>query len=229
MGLSSMAGAENESSQQSNPLLSPPQNPCYGIPVQQEPPPTYILLPSYPRRPRRRRCDCCASLLSSSSLLTVAFALLSLTLALFFLYPSDPDVSLARIRLHHLRVSALPDLKLDISLSLKVKIRNRDFFSLDYRSIVVAIGYRGKRLGFVSSDGGRIRARGVSYVDAELKLDGIRIIGDAFYLIEDIARGSIPLDTVTEVDGQLHVLFLNFPVDVSTIQLLLVDHVVKYI
>lgn len=66
-------------------------------------------------------------------------------------------------------------------------------------------------------------------MDAELKLNGIRIIGDAFYLIEDIARGSIPLDTVTEVDGQLHVLFLNFPVDVSTIQLLLVDHVVKYI
>lgn len=50
-------------------------------------------------------------------------------------------------------------------------------------------------------------------MDAELKLDGIRIISDVFYFIEDLARGSIPFDTVTEVDGQLHALFLDIPVD----------------
>lgn len=67
----------------------------------------------------------------------------------------------------------------------------------------------------MTSDGGKIRARGVSYVDAELDLDGIRVISDAFYLIEDILKGSIPFETVTEVDGRLHVLFFDIPVDVS--------------
>ena len=52
-------------------------------------------------------------------------------------------------------------------------------------------------------------------MDAELKLDGIGI-SDVFYLLEDIARGSIPFDTVTEVDGQLRVLFFDIPVDVSS-------------
>ncbi|ONK75242.1 uncharacterized protein A4U43_C03F14840 [Asparagus officinalis] len=129
------------------------------------------------------------------------------------LFPSDPAVSLSRLHLRHLSVSSHPNPKLDINLALTVKIRNRDFFSLDYNSIVVSIGYRGRRLGFVTSDGGKIRARGVSYVDAELDLDGIRVIKDAFYLIEDILKGSIPFETVTEVDGRLHVLFFDIPVD----------------
>lgn len=64
----------------------------------------------------------------------------------------------------------------------------------------------------MTSKGGHVMARGVSYVDAELHLDGIRVLNDVFYLIEDLARGSIPLDTVTEIEGQLHLFFLDVPI-----------------
>lgn len=64
------------------------------------------------------------------------------------------------------------------------------------------------------SKGGHLVARGVSYVDAELHLDGIRVLNDVFYLIEDLARGSIPLDTVTEIEGQLHLFSLDVPIQV---------------
>lgn len=93
-----------------------------------------------------------------------------------------------------------------------LRVQNRDFFSLEYDSLVVSIGYRGEMFGFVKSDGGVMRARGSSYVNATVVLNGIRIISDVFYLIEDLAKGSIPFDTVTEVDGSVGLLFFDVPI-----------------
>ncbi|KAJ0982674.1 hypothetical protein J5N97_010929 [Dioscorea zingiberensis] len=202
------------------PLLQPPPpppaapvEPYYGIPApfQNPSPPTYVLLTAFPRR-RRRPCRCCGSLLSSSCLLSLAFLSALLAASFFFLWPSDPEISVARLRLHRIHIAPEPIVSLDISIGLEIKVRNRDFFSLDYDRVVSAIGYRGKRLGSVTSRGGHVKPRGVSYVDAELHLDGIRVLDDVFYLIEDLARGSIPLDTVTEIDGQLHLFSLDIPI-----------------
>ncbi|KAJ6846544.1 uncharacterized protein M6B38_282055 [Iris pallida] len=193
-----------------SPLLPQPQIP-YGIPYQ-EPSTTYVFLQAYRRRRRSLR-RFCPSLFSSSALLFFSLLLLVLLAAAFFLYPSDPQISLSRLRLNHLRVKTLPFPSLTISLDLKARVRNPDFFSLRYTSLVASIGYRGKRLGVVESRGGRIRARGVSYVDAELELDGIEIIGDVFYLIEDVARGVVPLETVTELDGVMRLFFVDVPVE----------------
>lgn len=59
-----------------------------------------------------------------------------------------------------------------------------------------------------------MRSRGRSYVNATLELDGLEILHDAFYLIEDLAKGVIPLDTDTEVKGQLGLLFFEIPLKV---------------
>lgn len=193
-----------------SPLLPQPQIP-YGVPYQ-EPSTAYIFLQAYRRRRRSLRRFCPSLFSSSFQLLLSLLVLLLLLAALFFLYPSDPQISLSRLRLNHLRVKTLPSPSLTISLGLKARVRNPDFFSLCYRSLVSSIEYRGKRLGVVESRGGRIRARGVSYVDADLELDGIEIIGDVFYLIEDIARGVVPLETVTELDGVLRLFFVDVPV-----------------
>ncbi|XP_026657498.1 uncharacterized protein LOC103698755 [Phoenix dactylifera] len=200
------------------PLLPPPPPPpCYGIPVSQledpyHEPPAYVLLPAYPVRRRRRgpcRCRCFRSFFSASSLFISAILIAS---AIFFIWPSDPDIQVARLRLDRLRVSPPPRAAIDVSLGLRIRVRNQDFFALDYRSLAVSIGYRGRRLGNATSDGGHVRARGVSYVDAELQLDGIEVLNDAFYLIEDIARGFLPLDAITEVQGKLRLFFFEFPV-----------------
>ncbi|XP_052149621.1 uncharacterized protein LOC127768131 isoform X1 [Oryza glaberrima] len=166
---------------------------------------SYVLLvPVRLRRLRRGcRCRCLGPLLSTLALLSLAG---------FLLWPADPDVSVARLRLAHVSVSARPTVRVTISAALKVRVRNPDLFALDYGRLDVDIGYRGAPLGRVTSGGGRVRARAVSYIDANLSLDGISVVEDAIYLLEDLARGSVPFDTVAEVEGHVHLFFLSIPV-----------------
>ncbi|RXH74559.1 hypothetical protein DVH24_029280 [Malus domestica] len=144
--------------------------------------------------------------------ISITTSLLLLSAAAFFLYPSDPTVQLARISLNHVRINAAPKPTLDLSFSLTIRVRNRDFFSLNYDSLKVTVGYRARELGFVSSDGGRVRARASSYVNATLVIDGLEVLHDVFYLLEDFAKGVIPFDTDTEVDGSLGLLFFKIPI-----------------
>ncbi|XP_062212110.1 uncharacterized protein LOC133913083 [Phragmites australis] len=164
-----------------------------------------LLVPIRLRRRLHRgcRCGCSAPLLSSLALLA---------LAAFLVWPADPDVSLARLHLTHVSVVARPAVALTISVALKVRVRNPDLFALDYSRLDVAIGYRGAPLGWVTSGGGLVRARAVSYIDADLHLDGISVVEDAIYLLEDLARGSVPFDAVAEVEGHLRFFFLSIPV-----------------
>ncbi|GMN50510.1 hypothetical protein TIFTF001_019677 [Ficus carica] len=180
------------------------------LPPNPTPAPAYhyqnvVVLPYYRPSPAERRCRrLCRCLLSAT-------AVLLLIAAVFLLYPSDPSLKLVGIRLNRVRVNSSPSLTLDLSFSLTVKVFNRDFFSLDYDSLAVSVGYRGRELGFVSSAGGRIRSRGSSYVDATLDLDGFAVIHDVFYLLEDLAKGVIPFDTVTQVQGNLGLLLFKIP------------------
>ncbi|PIA65067.1 hypothetical protein AQUCO_00100506v1 [Aquilegia coerulea] len=172
---------------------------------QSEQPQYYIVLPYYRRnrfsRNLKSNCLCYFSLL-------VCFLLL----ALFFLWPSDPKLHIVRIQLNHVRPHLSPSPSLDISMDIVIKVRNRDFFSFNYDSLVVSIGYRGRKLGFVNSNNGVLKARASSYVNATLVLDGIQVIHDVFYLIEDLAKGEIPFDTVTEVNGTLRLFFFDIPI-----------------
>uniref|UniRef100_A0A0D9VXS6 Late embryogenesis abundant protein LEA-2 subgroup domain-containing protein n=1 Tax=Leersia perrieri TaxID=77586 RepID=A0A0D9VXS6_9ORYZ len=172
---------------------------------------SYVLF--VPVRLRRLRprggCRCIGPLLAT---------LVLLSLAGFLLWPADPDVSVARLHLAHVSVSARPSVSVTISAALKVRVRNPDLFALDYSRLDVDIGYRGAHLGRVTSAGGRVRARAVSYIDADLRLNGISVVEDAFYLLEDLARGSIPFDTVAEVEGHVRLFFLSIPVKVDPVK-----------
>lgn len=59
-----------------------------------------------------------------------------------------------------------------------------------------------------------MRARGSSYVNASLELNGLEVIHDVIYLIEDLIKGVLPFDTVTMVKGELGVLFFEIPLKV---------------
>ncbi|QCD92113.1 Late embryogenesis abundant protein [Vigna unguiculata] len=165
-----------------------------------------ILLPTYRPRLQRRRRRC---ILYSSAL----FFFLLVAGAAFLLFPSDPEVRLVRIGLNRIGIRTNPKPILDLSFSLTVKVRNRDFFSLSYDTLVVSVGYRGRPIGLVSvpGDGVRIRARASSYVDATLTVDGFEVLYDAFYLLEDIAKGVIPFDTESRVEGKLGLFFFTVP------------------
>ncbi|KAF3794319.1 hypothetical protein EJ110_NYTH01253 [Nymphaea thermarum] len=178
----------------------------------------YLLLPPAPPVLYRRSATRCSILFSSLSLL---FILCLLSVTVFVLWPSDPRLDVLRLELDHVRVSTkspappslsgMPSVYLDILMNVTIRVSNPDFFGVNYRSVAVSIGYRGKDLGFVTSEGGDIRARGVSYIDAALDLDGIQVLQDAIYLLEDLARGSIPFESLTDLEGELNLSFFQVP------------------
>ncbi|XP_031385009.1 uncharacterized protein LOC116198887 isoform X2 [Punica granatum] len=144
-----------------------------------------------------------------------AASLLLLATVTYVAWPSEPDIKFVRLRLDRIRIRTKPCLLIDISLFLKVKVINADLYSMDYEALDVAIGYRGKALGHVRSQHGHVRALGSSYVDAEVELDGVEVLSDAVLLLEDLAKGTVPLDTITLVEGRLGVLFFGFDLKVK--------------
>ncbi|KAL2463126.1 Late embryogenesis abundant (LEA) hydroxyproline-rich glycoprotein family [Forsythia ovata] len=189
----------NDTSPFYQPLPSEPQSPEH---LHQQP--QYVIVLPYHCHLRRRLLRC-------RRLLCIAAVLPFIVAATCILWPSDPELSIVRLRLDGPQIHTSPEISLDIKLNLTVKVRNRDFYSIDYDSLAVAIGYRGDRLGYVTSDCGYVRARGQSYVNATLQLDGVEILSDVILLLEDLAKGSVPFDTVTEIDGKLGVFFFNIP------------------
>ncbi|KAJ6706346.1 LATE EMBRYOGENESIS ABUNDANT (LEA) HYDROXYPROLINE-RICH GLYCOPROTEIN FAMILY [Salix purpurea] len=142
---------------------------------------------------------------------TTTVLLLLLSALVYVCWPSDPMVEVVRLRLNKIRIHTLPIINVDLSLYVTLKVRNLDVYSMDFTSLDVAVKYRGKRLGHVRSDHGHVRALGSSYVDAEIDLRGISVLSDVVSLLEDLGRGTVPFDTVTEVSGKLGLFFFGFP------------------
>ncbi|KAL3639733.1 hypothetical protein CASFOL_014701 [Castilleja foliolosa] len=174
------------------------------------PPPQYVVvLPPYlpPHRSNRLLRKSCQRRLICSSII-----LLLLAAAAYVLWPSDPKLSVVRLSLDRLHFHTTPKISLDVTLDVTVRVWNKDFYSVDYDSLDVSIGYRGKRLGSMTSDGGSIKARQSSYVNATLQLNAAEVLSDAIYLIEDLARGAITFDTESEITGKLGLFFFDLPI-----------------
>ncbi|GFP88885.1 hypothetical protein PHJA_001032200 [Phtheirospermum japonicum] len=202
------ATKHSDTSSFQEPLLSEPHLPPQSHP---NPPQYVIVLPPYPpphrHRLLRKSCQRC--------IFCSAATLLFLVAAAYLLWPSDPDLSVVRLRLDRLHFHTRPKISLDVTMDLTVRVFNKDFYSMDYDSLLVAIGYRGKTLGHVTSGGGRIEARGSSYVNATLQFDRVEILSDVILLLEDLAKGAVTFDTVSEIGGQLGVIFFDLPLKVE--------------
>lgn len=99
--------------------------PPFYYPVPQHPQQNYVVLPIYiPTAARRRR---------NRGRILCAAAFVVLAVAVYFLYPSDPDLKISRLRLDRIHVQTTPFIAVDITLGLTVKIRNVDLYSIDYR------------------------------------------------------------------------------------------------
>ncbi|KAK4361944.1 hypothetical protein RND71_017185 [Anisodus tanguticus] len=186
-----------------------PPTPYDPLPTYPQPPqqPQYILLlPHYYRNPHQLLCR------SFRRYIYCAAVVIILVTALFFLWPSDPELSVSRVHLRHFKIHSFPKIAIDVTLDVTVKIRNRDFYSVNFRSVLISIGYRGKQLGYVISDYGRIKARASSYINATLELTDVSVFSDIIPLIEDLARGSITFDTVTQIGGELGLVLFDIPI-----------------
>jgi len=102
---------------------------------------------------------------------------------------------------------------MDIWMHLRLRVRNPNFVSVDYEPAVTSIAYRGRLLGFATSGKTSVDSRGVSYVEATLRFNEIRVMQDVvYYFNDDLEKGILPLDTTTEIDGTVQILLLSVPV-----------------
>lgn len=201
------------STSNSPPPLLPPQHreehTVYGYPTE----PYYVILDSAPA-PQRR---------SNGRFLTYAvcgaLSIVMIAVAAYFLWPSDPRIEVVRIRLNKIdwrteksSGSFLPHLFLDLSMGLTVKVKNRDYLGVYNDYLKVGIAYRGEKIGRVTSvNSAYIPPRGTAYVDATLDIEGFQVLADVIYLLEDIAHGHIPLQTITNFDGYIRLFSLKVP------------------
>ncbi|KAH1066488.1 hypothetical protein J1N35_031475 [Gossypium stocksii] len=195
--------------EQQSPTQEPPSpSHCYTALPPQPPDGNYVVLPYYSPEGRLRWCG--RQMLYTG---TASFFLLA-TLAYIF-WPSDPDVKIVRMHVNRMKIHTVPIIALDMSLLITLKVRNSDVYSMDFTSLDVAVGYRGKMLGHVTWEQGHVKALGSSYVEAVLELNGVEVLSDVVYLLEDLAKGTVPFDTVTEVAGSLGLSFFKFPLKVK--------------
>jgi len=196
-----------------SPPRLPPQHredyTVYGYPTE----PCYVILDSAPPPPRR----------GDVRLLTYAgYGVLSIVIILvaaYFVWPSDPRIEVVRMGLNKIEWrpekfpgSFLPRIFLNLSMELTVKVTNKDYLGVYYDHVNVGIAYRGEKIGRVTSENSAyIPPRGTAYVDATLDIHGIQVLADVIYLLEDIARGHIPLQTVTDFDGYIRLFSLKVP------------------
>ncbi|XP_056698845.1 uncharacterized protein [Spinacia oleracea] len=144
-------------------------------------------------------------------LFKTTLTILALTTAAFLLWPSNPDVKIVRMRTRHVRIHTHPRIAVDVSLDATVMVSNKAVYSMDYKGLYVAIGYRGKELGHVMSGGGHVRAKGLSYVETRVEFVRVEVVRELIYLVEDLAKGFIKFDTLTQVDGSFGLSFFQVP------------------
>ena len=60
-----------------------------------------------------------------------------------------------------------------------------------------------------------MRARGSSHVEADVEFAGISVLPELVLLLEDVAKGIVPFDTVSHTSGQLGLFFFHFPMKVT--------------
>lgn len=201
------------STARSNPVPSQ-ETYAYGYPADAY----YVVLPPAPHLNNRRRNR---RLLAYAAALAISLGLF-LGAAFYFFWPSQPGIQVISVNFNDVNFetasqsgSIVPRLFMNISMDMAVKVSNKDYFSLEYDKLDIGLGYRGRRIGVVESEGGRLPARHTSYVNSTLELDGIEILHDIVYLLEDLVRKELPLDTVVGFNGSVHVLFAKIPLKVG--------------
>lgn len=165
--------------------------------------------------PCQPRMDQTHVVFSNRFRVTCTLSLLLLFTTMYIFYPSDPYLKIVRLKLKKIKVHRVPHITVDISMLFTLRVQNVDVYSMDFGAVDVAVSYRGKPLGHVTSKNGHVRAMGSSFVDADAEFSGIGVLPEIVLLLEDLAKGMVPFDTVSQVRGKMGILFFYFPIKVN--------------
>eukprot|EP00249_Psilotum_nudum_P016970 c26083_g1_i3 orf=293-979(-) len=183
----------------------------------------YAYLPLAPRRQNRWHL---------SFFLRSAFGLLAVVLvgiSAFFLWPRQTGIHMTLLRLEGVHVdvkrgdSIIPRVFLDITLRLRVRVVNPNYFGVDYKSVTAVIFYNEEKLGYVDSEGGKVPARSTAYVSATLNLTGIELGRNVLSLLEDLAARRVPFSTKAHFRGRIRILFFEVPMEADVSCNLVID------
>ncbi|XP_073224007.1 uncharacterized protein [Cicer arietinum] len=161
---------------------------------------THLLWPCQPRNDQNH------IVFSKRFQVTCTVSLLLLFTSAYIFWPSDPYLKIVRLKLKRIKVHRVPHITVDISMLLTLSVQNADVYSMDFGAVDVAVSYRGKPLGHVRSENGHVRAMGSSFVDADAEFAGIGVLPEIVFLLEDLAKGTVPFDTVSQAKLSCEVL-----------------------
>ncbi|KAL2319420.1 hypothetical protein Fmac_028389 [Flemingia macrophylla] len=72
---------------------------------------------------------------------------------------------------------------------------------------------RGKMLGHISSMKVHVRPWGSSYAEADVEFVGISVLPELVTLLEDLSKGIVPFQTISQARGHLSLFFYHFPMN----------------
>lgn len=158
------------------------------------------------RRRRRRRLYCLISLL----LLLLLLAATALVLAFTVFKIRDPSTVLVSVRVLGAspRIS-LPDMRLDLNLSLglTVRVHNPNYASFSHGSGgLTLLRYRGAQVGEGAVAPGKVPARGTEMVQLAATVEVDRILTEVAQLVQDVAGGAVAIDAETRLPGRVTLL-----------------------
>lgn len=159
------------------------------------------------RAKRRRLIRICVAIVV---LIAVLFAVV-LVLALTVFKPKNPRMEIVSAAVSGVspRVS-LPAVRveLNVTLDLKILVRNRNYASFRHGTGASELLYRGSRVGEAELLPGDIPARGSTTVQCRLTLEVEELGSDLRELISDVLAGELEVEATTRIPGR--VTFLGF-------------------
>lgn len=173
----------------------------------------YLPPPLPPFRPRRRCCSRrrCATSCACFSLVLLAVA----AVAAFFVWPRSLEMTVMDLHLGNIHFNVvkglIPQVFLTITLDVRLRVRNPNFFGVTYDTVTVSILFEGDEIGDLQSQGDDFQARSTSYVDATLDLNSYQIASNVLLLVAALDNGALPLQTVTVLNGHINVLWFELP------------------
>ncbi|XP_010113043.2 uncharacterized protein LOC21405575 [Morus notabilis] len=157
----------------------------------------------------RRRCliTVCGTII----LLILILSIILLVLALTVFKPKDPKTEIISAALDGISPSVtLPAVRieLNVTLDLKILVRNRNHASFRHGTGKSVLLYRGKQVGEVDIAPGNIPARGSATLPCRLTIEVDKLGSEIAGLIGDVLAGELMVETQTRIPGRLT--FLGF-------------------
>ncbi|KAI5082624.1 hypothetical protein GOP47_0002367 [Adiantum capillus-veneris] len=137
----------------------------------------------------------------------------------FFVWPRTLEITVTDITLRNIHFnvkkgdSLIPQVFLDLSLDVRLRARNPNFFGVTYENVTVSILFEGDEIAQVESYGAKLDALSTSYADATLELHSYCIASNVLKLLADVANKALPLQTITMCRGNINLYILKLPLE----------------